>query len=136
LVFKNAQAYNPPDSPIYKAACHLLKLFSERYNQLFEPGKNNIFPIDLSVTEGEMVEEEENAIELETFKKQIQELNKSITGFNFMLLLTTFFQISKTALRRYENRERKYRRAAFASRALMCLYPMQRRKSFVSLFQS
>lgn len=38
LVFKNAQVYNPQESPLYKAACNLAKLFTERYNQLFEPG--------------------------------------------------------------------------------------------------
>lgn len=39
LVFKNAQKFNPIESPIHRAACHLAKVFSERYNQLFEPGK-------------------------------------------------------------------------------------------------
>ena len=39
LVFKNAQKFKPSESPIHRAACHLAKVFSERYNQLFEPGK-------------------------------------------------------------------------------------------------
>lgn len=87
LVFKNAQLYNPAESPIHKAAVFLAKLFADRYNQLFEPGMACFLckiTHPLPVAEGEEVQEEVSVEDIERFKTTIRELNQSINGFTSM----------------------------------------------------